>query len=115
MAGAKGRSGGRRAAGAGRKPGATTQIKMPKSKGINEASTSGRWPPDANATKLVTVFFANASSCCRGGCRKYVCTALDPGVPNLVALALLGLSGKPAVLRPALPAALCVGQLELPL
>ena len=63
MAGAKGRSDGRRAAGAGRKPGATTQIKMPKSKGINKASTSGRWPLDANATKLVTVFFDNASSC----------------------------------------------------
>jgi hypothetical protein len=57
MAGVKGRSGGRRA-GAGRRPSAT-QIKMPKSKGINKASKSGLSPPDANATKLTT-FFAPA-------------------------------------------------------
>ena len=54
MAGANGRSGGRRA-GAGRKPGAT-QIKMPESKGIKKASKSGLSPPDANVKKLTTFF-----------------------------------------------------------
>ena len=55
MAGAKGRSGGRRS-GAGRKPGAT-QVKVPTSKGIKKASNSGQSPPDVKIKKL-TAFFS---------------------------------------------------------
>ena len=88
MAGAKGRSGGRRA-GAGRKPGAT-QIKMPESKGIKKASKSGQSPPDANIKKL-TAFFSttHAGSSCSASSKKCTRAALDPCAPSLVPLALL--------------------------